>query len=237
MAQETTAAGSATPTVGAGESTGFFGSLRKERRSVWTTNLALLALNGALGLLLGFGPAALVALAVMVPASIIGVWLFSLQHRFEGASWSRHAEWDPVTAAMEGSSFLRLPPVLQWLTGSIGFHHVHHLAPRVPDHRLEECHLAHPAFAAVRVLTLKDGLRAFRYVLWDECAGRMVTFAEAGVRAPAAGPPVAAAPPTGGQRPTPTPPRALLGAAHVSGRVPSTAVTGAVPGTPKGRIR
>lgn len=181
---------------------------RKERRSVWTTDLALLALNGALGLLLGFGPAALVALAVMVPASIVGVWLFSLQHRFEGASWSRHAEWDPVTAAMEGSSFLKLPRALQWLTGSIGFHHVHHLAPRVPNYRLEECHLAHPAFAAARVLTLKDGLRASRYVLWDECAGRMVTFAEAGVRAPAAGRPVAAAPPTGGRRPTPTPPPA-----------------------------
>ena len=218
---------------------------RKERRSVWTTNLALLALNGALGLLLGFGPAALVALAVMVPASIVGVWLFSLQHHFEGASWSRHAEWDPVTAAMEGSSFLKLPRALQWLTGSIGFHHVHHLAPRVPNYRLEECHLAHPAFAAVRVLTLKDGLRASRYVLWDECAGRMVTFAEAGVRAPA-GPPVAAArptdgrrpsPATGGQRPTPTPPRASPGSAHVGGRVPSAAVTRAVPGTPKRRVR
>jgi omega-6 fatty acid desaturase (delta-12 desaturase) len=170
----------------------------------------------------------------MVPASIVGVWLFSLQHHFEGASWSRHAEWDPVTAAMEGSSFLRLPRVLQWLTGSIGFHHVHHLAPRVPNYRLEECHLAHPAFAAVRVLTLKDGLRASRYVLWDECAGRMVTFAEVDARAPA-GPRVAAAPPSGGQRPTP--PGALPGSAHVGKRVPSAAGTGAVPGAPKRRIR
>lgn len=154
-------------------------SWRNERRSVWMTNLALLAVYGGLGLLLGFGPVALVTLAVMVPASIIGVWLFSLQHHFEGASWSRHEEWDPVTAAMEGSSFLRLPRVLQWLTGSIGFHHVHHLAPRIPNYRLEECHGAHPAFASARVLTLRDGLRAYRYALWDEAAGRMVTFAEA----------------------------------------------------------
>ena len=162
-------------------------SWRKERRSVWMTNLALLAVHGGLGLLLGFGPVALVVLAVMVPASVIGVWLFSLQHHFEGASWDRHADWSPVTAALEGSSFLRLPRVLQWLTGSIGFHHIHHLAPRVPNYLLEECHHAHPAFAGARVLTLRDGLRASRYALWDEAAGRMVTFAEAGRAAPAPG--------------------------------------------------
>jgi omega-6 fatty acid desaturase (delta-12 desaturase) len=149
---------------------------------VQLANLALLVLHGGLGLLLGLGPVALVLLAVMVPASIVGVWLFSLQHHFEGAHWARHAEWDPMSAAIEGSSFLRLPRPLQWLTGSIGFHHVHHLAPRVPNYRLEACHRAHPAFAQARVLTLGDGLRAFRYALWDEDSGRMVTFAD--VRAP-----------------------------------------------------
>jgi acyl-lipid omega-6 desaturase (Delta-12 desaturase) len=153
---------------------------RRERRGVHLTNLALAAAYGGLGVLLGFGPVASVLLTVMVPASIAGVWLFSLQHRFEGAHWARHAEWDPVTAAIEGSSFLRLPRALQWLTGSIGFHHIHHLAPRVPNYRLEECQGAHPAFAGVRVLTLKQGLRASRHALWDEDAGRMVTFAEAG---------------------------------------------------------
>jgi omega-6 fatty acid desaturase (delta-12 desaturase) len=152
---------------------------QEERRSVWMTNFALLALHGGLGLLLGVGPVALVLLSVMVPASVVGVWLFSLQHRFEGARWARHAEWDPATAAIAGSSFLRLPRVLQWFTGSIGFHHVHHLAPRVPNYRLEDCHHAHPAFADARVLTLRDGLRASRFALWDEAAGRMVTFAEA----------------------------------------------------------
>lgn len=154
-------------------------SWRQERRSVWATNFALLAVHGVLGLLLGFGPVALVVLAVMVPASVAGVWLFSLQHRFEDAAWSRHAEWSPLAAAMQGSSFLRLPRLLQWFTGNIGFHHIHHLAPRVPNYRLEECHGAHPAFATAPVLTLRDGLRASRFVLWDEGAGRMVTFAEA----------------------------------------------------------
>ncbi|CAH2602990.1 Fatty acid desaturase [Rhodovastum atsumiense] len=157
---------------------------RNERRSVHLTNLSLLLFYGGLGLLLGFAPVALVLFTVMIPASIVGVWLFSLQHRFEGAYWAHHAEWDPVSAAIRSSSFLRLPRVLQWFTGSIGFHHVHHLVPRVPNYRLEECHQAHPAFDGARVLTLKDGLRASRYVLWDDDAGRMVTFAEVAVRRP-----------------------------------------------------
>jgi omega-6 fatty acid desaturase (delta-12 desaturase) len=152
---------------------------RQERRSIHLTNLALFAMLGGLGLWLGFGSVALVLLATIVPASIIGVWLFSLQHLFDGAQWSRHAEWDPVAAAIEGSSFLRLPRVLQWSTGNIGFHHVHHLAPRIPNYRLEACHRAHPAFGAANVLRLRDGLRASRYALWDEAKARLVTFAEA----------------------------------------------------------
>lgn len=151
----------------------------RERRGVHLTNLALAACYGGLCVLLGVGPVASVLLAVMVPASVAGVWLFSVQHRFEGVRWSRHAEWDPVTASLEGSSFLRLPRVLRWFTASLGFHHVHHLAPRVPNHRLEDCHDAHPAFATARVLTLRDALAAPRHALWDEEAGRMVTLKQA----------------------------------------------------------
>ena len=152
---------------------------KKERRSVHLTNLALLATYGGLGLLLGFGPVALVVLAVMVPASVMGVWLFSLQHHFEDSHWAGDGDWNPVDAALGGSSFLRLPRVLQWLTGNIGFHHVHHLAPRIPNYRLEACHGAHPAFAEARTLTWREGLEASRYALWDSDAGRMVTFAAA----------------------------------------------------------
>lgn len=152
---------------------------RAERRSVHLTNVSLLAFHGGLGLALGLGPAAAVLLATMVPASILGVWLFSLQHRFEDARWAQHENWDPVEAALYGSSFLRLPRMLQWITGSIGFHHVHHLAPRVPNYRLEACHQAHPGFGVAPVLTLRQALAAWRYALWDEEAGRMVTFAEA----------------------------------------------------------
>jgi fatty acid desaturase len=86
------------------------------------------------------GPVAAVLLAVIVPASIVGVWLFSLRHHFDGTHWARHVEWDPVDAALRGSSFLRPPCLLQWVTGNIGFHHVHHASPRVPNYRLEACH-------------------------------------------------------------------------------------------------
>ena len=154
-------------------------SWRSERRSVHLTNLSLLVLHGGLAVMLGIIPVVAVLFAVVVPASIIGVWLFSLQHHFEGTHWARHAQWDPVEAALRGTSFLRLPRVLQWLTGNIGFHHVHHASPRVPNYRLQACHDAHPGFSVVPVLTLLDGLRASRHALWDEVHGRMVTFAEA----------------------------------------------------------
>jgi omega-6 fatty acid desaturase (delta-12 desaturase) len=152
---------------------------RRERRGVHVTNLALAAAYGGLGLVLGFWPVMSVLLSVIVPASIAGVWLFSVQHRFEGVHWIGHAAWDPVTASLAGSSYLRLPPILRWLTGRLGFHHVHHLAPRIPNYRLEDCHDAHPAFAGAHVVTLRDALSAPRYVLWDDAGGRMVTLAEA----------------------------------------------------------
>jgi omega-6 fatty acid desaturase (delta-12 desaturase) len=151
-----------------------------ERRGVHATTLALVLLHGGLALWLGLVPVLAALLAVMVPASIAGVWLFSLQHRFEGVAWARHAVWTPVEASLAGSSFLRLPPLLRWLTGRLGFHHIHHLAPRIPNYRLEECHAADPAFARAHTLTLADALAAPRHMLWDEAAGRMLTFREAG---------------------------------------------------------
>jgi acyl-lipid omega-6 desaturase (Delta-12 desaturase) len=151
----------------------------REHRSVHLTNLSLAAFYGGLSVLLGVGPVAAVVCAVMVPASIAGVWLFSLQHRFEGVQWARHAEWDRMAASLAGSSYLRLPAVLRWLTASLGFHHVHHLAPRIPNYLLEACHDAHPAFATARVVTLHEALSAPAHLLWDEDANRMVKFKEA----------------------------------------------------------
>lgn len=159
-------------------------SWRRERRMVHVTTLALVAELGGLGLLLGYQRVAAVQLPVMVVAAIAGVWLFSVQHRGETVRWFRHNAWNPISAALRGSTFLRLPPVLQWFTGNIGFHHVHHLNSRVPNYRLQECHESIPALRDVPTLSFRDGLRAARLVLWDEARGRMVTVSEAARGAP-----------------------------------------------------
>ena len=153
-------------------------SWRNERRSVWLTNAALLALYSALGALLGFREVALVQLPVIGIAGIFGVWLFSLQHRFKQAVWMRGDIWEAGAASLEGSSFLKLPGLLQWFTGNIGYHHVHHLDSRVPNYRLKEWHCANPQASAVRSMSLLEGLSAWRYALWDEAAGKMVRIAD-----------------------------------------------------------
>lgn len=154
-------------------------SWRRERGAVQATNLTLIALLGGLGLLLGFGRVAAVQVPVMILASTIGVWLFSVQHRGGAARWFRGAEWNPTTAALEGSTYLRLPKVLQWFTGNIGFHHVHHLNAGVPNYRLEECHRNTAALQDVPQLSFWGGLQALGLVLWDEERGQMVTFRRA----------------------------------------------------------
>jgi acyl-lipid omega-6 desaturase (Delta-12 desaturase) len=152
----------------------------RERRGVHLTNLALVAMFGGLAALLGWTPVAVIHLAIIILASIAGVWLFSVQHRFESVEWMREADWTALRASLHGSSYLKLPRVLQWFTGNIGFHHVHHLLPRVPNYRLEECHNALLGLAgSVRTLTLGEALRAPSFALWDETLGRMVPFPRA----------------------------------------------------------
>ncbi|MBI1208850.1 MAG: fatty acid desaturase [Azospirillum sp.] len=147
---------------------------KKERRSVHLTNLVLAALYGSLGLAIGFPQLVLVQLPISVLTSIIGVWLFSVQHKFEDSLWLSGKDWNAAEAAIRGSSYLKLPGVLQWFTGNIGFHHVHHFDPRIPNYRLQEQHERVPAFRRAPVLELSAALRAHRYCLWDEAQGRMV---------------------------------------------------------------
>jgi acyl-lipid omega-6 desaturase (Delta-12 desaturase) len=149
---------------------------RRERRGVYLTNLALAVLVGGSGLVLGYGRVAAVQLPIMVIASIVGVWLFSIQHRFEYAQWMPDARWSFATASLAGTSYLRLPRLLQWFTGNIGFHHVHHVDPRIPNYRLEECHNADARFQSASTLTLRTALRALRYTLWDCDLERLVPF-------------------------------------------------------------
>ncbi len=151
-------------------------SWSRERHSVMLTDLTLLLVLGALVLAFGFGTVALVQFPIILIASIIGVWLFSVQHRFEAAQWARQAEWNPVNASLDGSSYLRLPRVLQWFTGNIGFHHIHHLSAKVPNYRLQTCHEARPELGRVTTLTFGEALLAPSFALWDEAAGRMTRF-------------------------------------------------------------
>ena len=149
---------------------------RRERRAIHVTNAALVGLFGGLGLAIGFDRVAEVQLPIMVLASIIGVWLFSVQHRFERTLWASDANWSFTDAALRGSSYLRLPRILQWFTGNIGFHHIHHLNPRIPNYRLEACHRIIGELQSAPMLTLRTALVTPYYALWDECLGCMVKF-------------------------------------------------------------
>jgi acyl-lipid omega-6 desaturase (Delta-12 desaturase) len=154
-------------------------SWTRERWSVYLTDAALIALFAALAAAFGWRVVLLVHLPVMVVASILGVWLFTVQHRFETAKWTGRGAWRYVDAALDGSSWLDLPRVLQWFTGNIGFHHIHHLNQRVPNYRLDGAHRVLHALRPVPRLGLRAGLGAARLTLWDEAAGRLVRFGDA----------------------------------------------------------
>jgi omega-6 fatty acid desaturase (delta-12 desaturase) len=149
------------------------------RRSVMATNLALAVVIGALCWLVGWREFLLVQTPALLLAGAAGVWLFYVQHQFEDTYWQSTDDWSYAEAALQGSSYLRLPRVLQFFTGNIGLHHVHHLSAKVPNYNLQRAHDQNPIFHGVPTLSLWDGLRAVRLKLWDERRGRLVTFAEA----------------------------------------------------------
>jgi len=149
------------------------------RRSVIGTNVALALLVGALCWLIGWREYLLVQAPTVLLAGSAGIWLFYVQHQFEDAYWETAPDWSYADAALRGSSYLKLPRLLQFFSGNIGLHHVHHLSARIPNYNLQRAHDENPIFHDVPVLSLRDGLRAVRLKLWDEERGRMVTFAEA----------------------------------------------------------
>jgi omega-6 fatty acid desaturase (delta-12 desaturase) len=149
---------------------------KRERYSVYWTNLALLGILVLLGVTIGFKALVLVQLPVMIIGASVGVWMFYVQHQFEGVYWERHDRWDYATAALKGSSFYKLPKILQWFTGNIGFHHIHHLSPRMPNYHLERCYRENPIFQEVKPITLLSSLRSLKLRLWDEEGHRLVGF-------------------------------------------------------------
>ena len=152
---------------------------RKAWMSVLGNNLGLALLIGLQVLLAGPLVTLAVHLPIVVIAASIGIWLFYVQHQFEGAWWARNDRWTLHEAALHGSSHLHLPAVLRWFTANIGAHHVHHLGSRIPFYRLPDVMEAHPQLKTMSRITLFEALRAARLSLWDEARGRMVSFREA----------------------------------------------------------
>ena len=150
---------------------------KRERRSVMLTNVSLLLLAILMSILIGFKTYIILQGLVMSLAATAGVWLFYVQHQYEDVYWERHEDWDYATAAVEGSSFYKLPKVLQWFTGNIGYHHIHHLSPRIPNYYLEACHNANPDLQ-VEPVTLLQSFKCIRYRLWDEANYRLISFRE-----------------------------------------------------------
>ena len=148
---------------------------QRERRSVWWMNAALLAMAAGMSAVFGLLPYLLVQLTAMAVAGSAGVWLFYVQHQFEDAYWERE-DWDYTAAALRGSSYYKLPRVLQWFSGNIGFHHIHHLSPRIPNYNLERCHRSDPMFAEVPPVTFWSSLGLARLRLWDERTKKLVGF-------------------------------------------------------------
>ena len=140
---------------------------KREKSSVIWTNIALAAVSGWIMLEIGWAAFLLIQVPLMLFVSSAGVWLFYVQHNFEPTYWERHANWEFFNAGMDGSSFYKLPKVLQWFTGNIGFHHIHHLSPKIPNYKLEACHNENPAFQ-IEPLTFRQSLSSLFFRLWDE---------------------------------------------------------------------
>ena len=149
---------------------------KKEWASVMWTNAGIVAMLAMASVVVGLDRFLLIQVPITLFSGALGMWLFYVQHQFEDTYWREHPEWEFHRAAIEGSSFYDLPGLLHWFTGNIGFHHIHHLASRIPNYRLKDCFRQVPELQRVTRLTLRSSLRCARLHLWDEDAGRLVGF-------------------------------------------------------------
>ncbi len=151
-------------------------SWKREWASVWLNNLVLLIFGGLLAWFVGWQTVLLVHIPIVLLAGALGVWLFYVQHTFESAYWVNHDDWDSNQAAIDGSSFYDLPKILHWFTGNIGYHHIHHLASRIPNYNLPAAFKSSPLLQQAPRLTLWSSIRCANLKLWDEKLKRMVGF-------------------------------------------------------------
>ncbi|MCK8058742.1 MULTISPECIES: fatty acid desaturase [unclassified Fusibacter] len=147
---------------------------KKHHLSQWITNTGIAAVALLVSLSFGIKYYLMIQIPVLFFASVMGVWLFFVQHQFEEVYWERHGEWDFLKAAIDGSSFYKLPLVLEWMTGYIGYHHIHHLNPRIPNYNLKACYKEIHEFKNARTITLFHSFRLALLNLYDEKAGKLI---------------------------------------------------------------
>jgi len=152
------------------------GARTHERFSVIFTNIALLAIIGIAGVTIGLQAYLLIQLPVILIAGAVGLWLFYIQHDFEGVYWARHEDWNQMRASLEGCSYYKLPGMLKWITGNIGLHHIHHIRPRIPNYNLQQCYNEVPALQEIIPLTICKSLKSPWLNLWDEKQNKLISF-------------------------------------------------------------
>ena len=149
---------------------------KQEKWNVYFTNIVILVVAASISMLIGIKAYLLIQLPVILFGHSIGIWLFYIQHQFDDVEWERQNKWDYKVSALSGSSFLKLPALLKWFTGNIGYHHVHHLSSRIPNYYLEKCHNENEIFREVKPIKLFSTFRALTLGLWDEASRRMISF-------------------------------------------------------------
>jgi omega-6 fatty acid desaturase (delta-12 desaturase) len=152
------------------------GMTRKEKLNIYFTNAALLLIFTGMSLAIGIGTFVILQLSVLYIAAISGLWLFYLQHQYEDVAWFRSKDWNYRTVALEGSSFVKFPKLLQWFSGNIGFHHIHHLNARIPNYYLNKCYHENPVFKEIKPVTFLMSMKSLKLRLWDEQIQKMVSF-------------------------------------------------------------
>ncbi len=146
------------------------------RKSINSTNIALIIFYGALSYMIGFGALMAIYLPTLILTTWLGGWLFYIQHQFEETYWEDNKDWDKQESALMGSSYYALPKIIQWFTGNIGLHHIHHLCSQIPNYKLQECMDARPELARINRLGFIDSIKCIKLKLWDEEKNKLVGF-------------------------------------------------------------
>lgn len=150
--------------------------LKPFHKSVYLTNLLIGLPAAGLIWMIGWQAFLMILIPIYFISSSTGMWIFYVQHQFEDTYWNSGDNWNYAQAAINGSSYFKLPKVLQWFTGNIGFHHIHHLSPKIPNYRLEKCHIENPVFQKAAILTLRSSLKSMLLKLWDERQKKLISF-------------------------------------------------------------